>query len=217
MGGRGSSAARPSCCGTATRTRARRRRGRRARRLRPRRLPAHRRHRPLLAGDGRGRRASPPPAVRSSASATASRCSPRPGCSRARCRRTPGSRSCATPSSSRWRRTRSVLTSLAEPGARAAHPDQPLRGQLRVRRRHAARAPRRRPRRRPLRRQPQRQPRRHRRHQQRGRQRRRAHAAPRAGAATRCSAQRRRRGAAAVAARRRPSVDARERRATKLG
>ena len=71
------------------RTVARRRRGRRARRLRPRRLPPHRRHRPVLAGDGRGRRASPPPAVRSSASATASRCSPRPACSRARCRRTP--------------------------------------------------------------------------------------------------------------------------------
>ena len=74
-----SSAARPSCCGTATtrshgvdavvvpggfahgdylRTGA---------------------HRPLLAGDGRGRASSPPPAVRSSASATASRCSPKRG------------------------------------------------------------------------------------------------------------------------------------------
>ena len=31
--------------------------------------------------------------------------------------------------------TRSVLTSRADAGARAAHPDQPLRGQLRVRRR----------------------------------------------------------------------------------
>ena len=42
---------------------------------------------------------SPPTAVRSSASATASRCSPRPGCCRARCRRTAGSSSSAPP----WR------------------------------------------------------------------------------------------------------------------
>ena len=52
----------------------------RPRRVRPRRLPAARCHRPLLAGDGRGRADSRPTAARSSASATASRSSPRPGC-----------------------------------------------------------------------------------------------------------------------------------------
>ena len=94
-----------SCCWHGDAHGARRRRGRRARRVRARRLPAHRRDRPLLAGDGRGRRASPPPAVRSSASATASRCSPRRACSRARCRRTRASSSCARPSSCGSRRT----------------------------------------------------------------------------------------------------------------
>ena len=46
----------------------------RARRLLLRRLPARRRDRALLAGDGVGRRASPPRAASCSASATASRC-----------------------------------------------------------------------------------------------------------------------------------------------
>ena len=63
-------------------------RGRRCRRdargLRPRRLPATRRDRPLRPGHGGGRRLRRPGAARSSGSATASRCSPRRVCSRAR-------------------------------------------------------------------------------------------------------------------------------------
>ena len=48
-------------------------------RLLVRRLPALRRDGALLAGDGRGEAASPRPAARCSASATASRCCARPG------------------------------------------------------------------------------------------------------------------------------------------
>ena len=96
--------------------RARRRRRGRARRVRPRRLPPHRRHRPLLAGDGRGRRARGrrrpgrrhlqrlPGAHRSRA------------CCPARCRRTPASPSCARPSSCRVETSRSALTALAAAG-----------------------------------------------------------------------------------------------------
>ena len=57
-----------------------RRRGRRARRVRARRLPAHRRDRALLAGDDTRSPSSRPPAAPSSASATASRCSPKRSC-----------------------------------------------------------------------------------------------------------------------------------------
>ena len=158
-------------------------------RLRPRRLPAHRRDRPVLAGDGRGRASSPPPAARSSASATASRCSPRPGCCPARCRRTSGSSSCAT----------TVELRVETHAARCSPTGVDVGDVLRLPINHfegnyvcdaetLERAPRRRPDRAPLRRQPQRQPRRHRRHLQRGRQRRRPHAAPRAGVASRSSA-----------------------------
>ena len=84
--------------------------------------------------------------------------------------------------------TRSVLTSARRRRRRAAHPDQPLRGQLRVRRGDARRAPRRRPRRVALRRQPERQPRRHRRHLQRGPQRRRASCRTPSAASDPCSA-----------------------------
>ena len=56
-----------------------RRRGRPARRLRLRRLPARRGHRPVQPGHARGDAPSPPTAGSSSASATASRSSPRPG------------------------------------------------------------------------------------------------------------------------------------------
>ena len=115
--------------------RRRRRRRRRARRLRPRRLPAHRRDRPVLAGDGRRRATSRPTAGRSSGSATASRCSPRPGCCRARCRRTRASSSSATTVVCRVETSRSVLTHGVDGRHRAAAPDQPLRGQLHVRRR----------------------------------------------------------------------------------
>ena len=52
LGGRAARRPTPRCCGTATPTIERRRRGRRSRRLRARRLPAHGRDRPLLAGDG---------------------------------------------------------------------------------------------------------------------------------------------------------------------
>ena len=165
----------------------RRRRRRRPRRVRPRRLPAARRHRPVLAGHGRGRATSPLPAARSSASATASRCSPRPVCCPARCRRTPASSSCARPSScgsSRPRRCSPARSSRH----RAAHPDQPLRGQLHLLAETLARAAGRGPDRAALRRQPQRLGRRHRRHLQRGRQRRRPHAPPRAGQSATCSA-----------------------------
>ena len=64
--------------------------------------------------------------------------------------------------------------------AAAAHPDQPLRGQLRLRRADARPPAGRGSRRRSLHRQSQRQPRRHRRYLQRRSQRRGAHAAPRA-------------------------------------
>ena len=64
-------------------------RGRRRRdpagRVLARRLPAHRRDRALLAGHDGGRRSSPRPAGRCSASATASRSCSRRACCRARC------------------------------------------------------------------------------------------------------------------------------------
>ena len=62
-----------------------RRRGRRPRRLLLRRLPARRRDRALLAGDGVGDRVRRATAGSCSASATASRCCARPACCRARC------------------------------------------------------------------------------------------------------------------------------------
>ncbi len=92
---------------------------------------------------------------------------------------------------------------------RAAHPDQPLRGQLRLRRRDAGRAPGRGPHRGALRGEPQRQPRRHRRHLQRGRQRGRPHAPPRA-RQRRPARQRRRRRAARVRCSRRPRSHGRD-------
>ena len=71
--------------------------------------------------------------------------------------------SCARPSSSASRPPTTALTNQAEVGDDPAHPDQPLRGQLRVRRGDARRVARRGPDRGPLRREPERQPRRHRR------------------------------------------------------
>ena len=138
-GGRATSAATPSSSGTATATVARRRRGRRARRVRPRRLPAPRRHRPLLAGDGRGRRASPPPAgpvvgicngfqVLTEAGLLPGRAAEEPRACKFLC----------TTVELRVETTDSVLTAEAAVGRRAAHPDQPLRGQLHLRRRDAA-------------------------------------------------------------------------------
>ena len=133
-GGPRRSAARPSCCGTATPTVG----GVDAvvvpGRVRPRRLPAARRHRPVLAGDGRGRRRSPPTAARSSASATASRCSPRPGCCPARCRRTAGLKFLCTTVDAAGRDHRLGAHLRGRGRRRAAHPDQPLRGQLHLRR-----------------------------------------------------------------------------------
>ena len=180
-GGRARSAARPSSSGTATRPLGGVDARGAARRLRPRRLPAPGRDRPLLAGDGRrwptfaaagrpGRRDLQrlPGADRGAAAARGAAEEPR-ACA-----------SCARPS------TRVASTALgAHRGVRArdgaAHPDQPLRGQLRLRRRDAGRARGRGPDGAALRRQPQRLGRRHRRHLQRGRQRRRPHAPPRAG------------------------------------
>ena len=75
----------------------------------------------------------------------------------------------------------SVLTAGGARRHRAAHPHQPLRGQLHLRRRHAGRAPGRGPGGAPLRGQPQRIGRRHRRRLQRGPQRGRPHAPSRAG------------------------------------
>ena len=71
-----------------------------ARRLRARRLPAHRRHRALLAGHARSARRSPTAAVPCSASATAFRFCSRPGCCRARCCATAASSSAASTSTS---------------------------------------------------------------------------------------------------------------------
>ena len=118
------------------RTRRRRRRGRRARRVRARRLPAHRCDRPLLAGDGRGRRV---------------RRRRRPG--RRDLQRLPGAhRGGPAPRRAaeerrahvrlRHRRARgrehaSVLTHRRRARRDPAHPDQPLRGQLRLRLRDA--------------------------------------------------------------------------------
>ena len=112
------SAARPSCCGTATRTTRRRRRRGDPRRLRPRRLPALRRHRPLLARSWTpSRDFAAAGGTGASASATASRCSPRPACCRARSRRTAASSSSARRSSVRVESTDSVLTGAADAGA----------------------------------------------------------------------------------------------------
>ena len=101
-----------------------------ARRLLPRRLPAHRRHRALLAGHGARSRRSPPPAGPCSASATASRCCSRPACCRARCcsnRAASSAASTCTCASSRPTR-RSRAPCRAGPGA--ADADRPRRGQL---------------------------------------------------------------------------------------
>ena len=181
---RGARRATPSCCGTATTSLGGVDAVVAARRVRPRRLPAPGRHRPLLAGDGRGARATPPTAVRWSASATASRCSPRPACCPARCRRTAGLKFLCTTAALRVETTDSALTREARGRRRAAHPDQPLRGQLHLRPRHAGRAPGRGPHRGALRRQPQRLGRRHRRRVQRGPQRRRASCPTPSGPAT---------------------------------
>ena len=83
-------------------------------RLLVRRLPALRRHRLAVAGDGRGRRASPPAAAPCSASATASRCSARRACCPACCAATTAAASSAARPSS-WSSAPSPWT-----GSRAA-------------------------------------------------------------------------------------------------
>ena len=146
----------------------RRRRRRRARRVRPRRLPAARGHRPVLAGDGGGGRASPPPVARWSASATASRCSPRPGCCPVRCRRTPGLKFlCSHGRRCGSSRTDSVLTAGPRSGTVLRIPINHFEGNYTCDAETLAPAPGRGPGRAPLRRQPQRLDRRHRRRLQR--------------------------------------------------
>ena len=108
----------------------RRRRGDPAGRLRARRLPAHRRDRPLLADHAGGDRLRAGAAGRCSASATASRCCSRRGCCPARC--------CATATCSfhceqvaRPRRAhRHAVHRARAAGAGAAHADRARRRQL---------------------------------------------------------------------------------------
>ena len=134
-----SSAARRELLWHGDRDRPRRRRGRGARRVRARRLPAHRRHRPVLAGDGRGRRAR---RRRRSGRRHLQRL---PGAHRGRPapRRAAEERRAHVPVRDRRARGREhrdrCSPAWPSAGRRAAHPDQPLRGQLRVRSRHAAR------------------------------------------------------------------------------
>ena len=75
-----------------------------------------RRHRPLLARSWTPCASSPPPAARSSGSATASRCSPRPACSPAPCRRTAGLKFLCTTAALRVETTDSALTAEAAVG-----------------------------------------------------------------------------------------------------
>ena len=98
-------------------------------RLRPWRLPPARRHRPLQPGHGRGRRIRRTPAGPWSASATASRCSPKPDSCPVRSRRTGASSSCAA----RWTCGGERRISAHQPCHRGRRPppaDQPLRGEL---------------------------------------------------------------------------------------
>ena len=169
---------------------ARRRRRGPARRVRPRRLPAHRRHRALLAGDAGGASASPPPAARCSASATASRCCSRPGCCRARCCATRGLQFRCEHVHVRVEHTDTPFTAACRAGPGAADADRARRRQL-LRRARRRRARWRRNRQvlfryvdaggeSTRRRQPERLGAQHRRPVQRGAQRRRPDAAPRA-------------------------------------
>ena len=93
-----------------------RRRRRPPRGVRPRRLPPARGDRPLLARSWTRCASTPRRAARWSASATASRCSPRPGCCPGRCRRTAASSSSAPPRRSGSETTDSALTAEARGG-----------------------------------------------------------------------------------------------------
>ena len=101
----------------------RRRRDRRPRRLLLRRLPARRRDRALLAGDGVGDRVRRATAGSCWASATAFRCCARRACCRARCSAT---RTCASPSARcSWRcvqRPAGRSRARAQPGERLSIP-----------------------------------------------------------------------------------------------
>ena len=188
-GGRRRSAARPTSLWHGDDTRRRRRRRRRARRLRPRRLPAARRHRPVLAGHGRRSPSSRPTGgpvvgicngfqVLTEAGLAAGRAAEEPR----------ASSSCAD------RRAAGRVDRLgAHVGRRrSAHvlriPINHFEGNYTCSRRDARRAARRRPGRVPLCRQPEWLDGRHRRHLQRRPQRGRPHAASRAGQSRRCSA-----------------------------
>ena len=122
----------------------RRRRGRRARRLRPRRLPAHGRHRALLAGDARGRR------IRGGGRSGRRHLQRLPGAHRSpsAAGRAAEERGPEVPVRDRRDPRRDRRERADQPGRgrdRPAHPDQPLRGQLRVRRGDARRVARRGP------------------------------------------------------------------------
>ena len=170
------------------RDRRRRRRGRRARRLRPRRLPAARRHRPLLAGDGRRSPSSP-----RDGGPVVGHLQRLPGAHRGRAaaRRAAEEPGPEVPLHHRRGAGRVDRARRSPPTARAGSvlriPINHFEGNYTCSPETLGRAPGRGPDRAPLRRQPQRVGRRHRRHLQRGPQRGRPHAPPGAGHARPCS------------------------------
>ena len=183
-------------------TRRRRRRGRGARRVRPRRLPAARAPSPGSRRSWTRCRSSPPTAARWSGICNGFQVLTEAGLLPGALQKNAGLKFLCTTVTLRVETTESALTSAVMAGRGAAHPDQPLRGQLHLRRRDARRAAGRGSGRGPLRRQPQRVGRRHRRHLQRGPQRGGPHAAPRAGLPCPARAPTDGMPAAAVAARR---------------
>ena len=110
-----------------------------ARRVRPRRLPAHRRDRALLADHARGARRSPIAAARCSASATASRCCSKPACCPARWSATIASSSCRSIVPVRVEQTDTPFTAACASKQVLQHADRARRRQL-LRRARCARA-----------------------------------------------------------------------------
>ena len=108
-------------------------------RLRPRRLPAHRRDRPLLADHGQRRDLRRRGAARCSASATASRCCSRRACCRGRWSATAASSSCRASCRSRGRADRHAVHQVVRRGPGAPAADRARRGQLLRRRRPGGR------------------------------------------------------------------------------